>query len=148
VSIPGYTDIAGLFDEVKIDSVELTIITGNDPSPASSLTNTGSAVIQMATDYNDKNAPTSSGDVQQYADVKSIRLANNFQYKEIIRPRFLTYALDSAGAPIASSPKQGFIRSNLDIEHYGKKGAFVLTSPGSIYTLWSFKYKFICRTAK
>jgi len=147
VAVPGYTDLAALFDEIKIDAIEITVTTGNDPSLAGT---TGSAVLQMATDYNDKNAPTSIGDVQQYQDVRQFRLANNFVYREILRPKFLTYSLDSAGSAQASTPKTGFFRSNLDVEHYGKKGCIVLDAPSTGFSsvLFSFKYKFVCRTAK
>jgi len=147
VALAGYTDIAALFDEVKIDAIEISITTGNDPSIAGGF---GSAVICMATDYNDKNAPTSLGDVQQYADVRQIRLANNFVHKEIITPKFLTYSLDSSGAAIASSPRTGYVRSNLDIEHFGLKGAFMLDAPaaGTSYVVFNFKYKFICKIQK
>jgi len=148
VAIPGYSDLAALFDEVKIDAIEISIITGNDPNPPGGGGATGSAVMVMSTDYNDKNAPATFGDVQQYADVKTIRLANNFVYKTILRPKFLTYTLDSAGSPIASTPKSGFVRSNLDIEHNGKKCAILLNSPGIIYSVFSFKFKFVCRTPK
>jgi len=148
VAIPGYTDLAALFDEVKIDAIEISIITGNDPNPPGGGGQTGSAVLVMASDYNDKNAPAASGDVQQYADCKTVRLTNNFIHKEILRPKFLSYTLDSSGAAIASSPKTGFFRSNLDIEHNGKKCAIILNSPGTMYSVFSFKYKFICKTPK
>lgn len=147
-AIPGYTDLAALFDEIKIAAIEISIISGTDPNPPGGAGQTGSAVLVMATDYNDKNAPTSAGDVQQYADAKNVRLTNNFVHKEILYPKFLTYSLDSGGAAIASTPKQGFIRSNLDIEHNGKKCAILLNSPATMFAVFSFKYKFICKTAK
>jgi len=150
VSVPGYSDLAALFDEVKIAAIEIQIISGNDPNvPGTSGTGaTGSGIICMATDYNDKNAPTAIGDVQQYADARNIRLANNFIHREILNPKFLTYSLDSAGSPIASTPKSDYIRSNLDIEHFGKKGCILQNVPGEMYALFSFKYKFVCKTCK
>lgn len=150
VSVPGYSDLAALFDEVKIAAIQIQIIAGNNPNvPGVSGTGaTGSGIICMATDYNDKNAPTAIGDVQQYADSRNIRLANNFIHTEVLRPKFLTYSLDSAGAAIASSPKSDFIRSNLDIEHFGKKGCVLQNVPGEMYALFTFKYKFICKIQK
>ena len=147
-SVPGYTDLAALFDEVKIDAIQMSIISGCDPNVPGSSGATGSSVLVMANDYNDRNAPTAVADVQQYSDVRSIRLTNNFEYKEVIRPKMLTYSLDSSGAPIASTPTTGFFRSNLDIEHNGKKCAIVLPAPNIFYSVFTFKYKFICKTAK
>ena len=143
-SIPGYTDISDLWDEVKIDGIQLTIIPGNDPTTNGS----GSAVLCSASYYNDKTAPAALGDVQQYEDAKTISLANNYIYKEIIRPKFLTYSLDSAGAAIASTPKTGFIRSNLQIEHYGKKCAFVSVAPNPMTITFVFKFKYVCKITK
>lgn len=144
VSVPGYSDLAALFDEIKIAAIEIQIIPGVDPTTSGS----GSGVICMATDYNDKSAPTSLADIQQYADCKNISLSNNYIYKEVLNPRFLTYSLDSAGAAIASTPKTGFIRSNLDIEHYGKKCSFVSVPPNNSIATFVFKYKFICKIQK
>lgn len=144
VAVPGYTDLSALFDEVKIDAIQMHIIIGTDPTTSGS----GSGVLSMATDYNDKVAPASLTDVQQYEDVKIISLANNYQYKEIIRPKFLTYTLESTGSAIASTPQTGYIRSNLDIEHYGKKCAFVSVPPNNCIMTFVFRYKYLCKIAK
>lgn len=144
VSIPGYADLAGLFDEVMIDRVEMAIYTGTDPTSA----NGGSAQIILARDYNDKNAAASVGDVQQYSDVKIMNMANNFVNKYIIQPKFLTYSLDSAGLPVSSTPRRGYIRSNLSVDHYGIKGAFINNSPNDQIHTYQFKFVFNCKVAK
>ena len=145
VTMPGITDLAGLFDEIKIDAIEMTMHCANDSVTFGS--GNASGVIILATDYNDKAAPGSSGDVQQYADCKSIPLRSDYIHKEIIRPKFLTYSLDAAGTSTASTPMRGFQRSNLQTEHYGKKGAFLL-APHSGNIVFTFRYKYICKTAK
>jgi hypothetical protein len=142
-SIPGYTDLAALFDEVKIDAVEVTIMSGCDPTTSAN----GSAAIAICCDYNDKAAIT-LGDIQQYADCRTVLLANNHIHKEIVRPKFLEYSLDSAGSAQASISRTGFTKSNLDIEHYGIKGAMMLVPPNTQRVVFTFKYKYICRVSK
>jgi len=144
VSVPGYSDLAALFDEVRIDAIEMQIIVVSDPTTTSN----GSAVIGFATDYNDHNAPASVGDLQQYADYRAISMANRYIYKRLLTPKFLTYSLDSAGGAVASTPKRGFIRSNLDIDHNCLK-ACIISQPGANNTFCvSFKYKFTCKIQK
>lgn len=144
VSIAGYSDLAALFDEVKVDAIELTIIPGIDPTTSG----TGSGVLGMCTDYNDKAAPAALGDIQQYNDYKNVSMANNYIYKEIIRPKFLEYSLDSGGSAQASVSRTGFVRSNLDIDHYGKKCFFVSVPPNASVSTFIFKYKFLCKVSK
>jgi len=145
VSVSGYSDLSALFDEVKIAAIEITIICGNDPTTGG----TGSCSLGMANDYNDKNAPAALADIQQYADFRIVNLSNNRPtYREVLVPKFLTYSLDSAGTAIASSPKTGYIRSNLDIEHFGIKMSLLSAPPNTVNVTINFKYKFICKVQK
>ena len=145
VAIPGYADLAALFDEVKIAAVEITIIAANDPNIYGS---NGSGVLCFAKDFNDHNAPSGTGDVQQYADCKAYNPQPGNPIVLNVTPKFLTYSLDSAGVPVASSPTIGFVRSNLDIEHNALKGSFLLSPPGSGQYVFTFKYKYICKVSK
>lgn len=144
-TMPGIADLAGLFDEIKIDAIEMTMHCANDAQTFGAANASG--VIILATDYNDKNAPSSAGDVQQYRDCKAIPMRSDYVHKEVIRPKFLTYTLDAAGTSTASTPIRGYQRSNLQTEHYGKKGAFLL-SPNNGTIVFSFRFKYSCRTAK
>jgi len=146
VAIPGISDLAALFDEIQLDAVELTILGPTQPSAGAG---TGSPIIMMSTDYNDGNPPTSLGDVQQYADCKLVHMQPFREYTEVIRPKYLTYSLDSGGTQIASTPVRGYVRSNLQIDHFGKKGSFVNASPVVNATcVFLLKYKFNCRIVK
>jgi len=144
VIIPGYADLAGLFDEVMIERVDIKIYTGTEPTTS----NSGSAQIILAKDYNDKNATATVADVQQYSDVKSMNMSNNFVNRYSIQPKFLTYSLDVAGAAVATTPKRGYVRSNLTIDHYGIKGAFINNSPNDQIHTYQFKITYRCKIAK
>lgn len=143
-SIPGYSDLAALFDEVMLDTVDVEIYSTN----LEALTNTGSSVFVICSDYNDHNAPANVSDVLQYKDCKVVQLLSTSPYKTRMEPMMLSYTLDSAGVSQASEPHRGFIRSNLDIEHNCRKGSF-LTVPSTIqYYTVLFRYKYRCRTVK
>lgn len=142
--VPGYSDLAALFDEVMIEKIDMTIFSANDPTTSG----TGSAQIAYCRDYNDKVAPSNSGDVLQYSDAKAFNMANNFINKMTLYPKYLTFSLDSAGTSTASTPKRGYLRSNLDTDHYGFKGAFINIPPNSMYHTYYFKYTYKCKTAK
>lgn len=144
VSVPGYSDIAALFDEVMVDRIDMTIYTGTDPTTSAN----GSGQMVFCRDYNDKNAPTAVGDVQQYVDVRAFNMANNFINKMSIQPKFLTYTLDSAGTSTASTPKRGYCRSNLSTDHYGFKASFINTPPNSQNHTYQFKFTYKCKTPK
>jgi len=144
-TMPGISDLATLFDDIKIDAIEMTMHCANDAQVFG--VGNASGVLIMCTDYNDKNAPTSGGDVQQYRDCKAIPLRSDHVHKEVIRPKFLTYTLDAGGTSTASTPIRGYQRSNLQTEHYGKKGAFLL-SPQAGTVVFTFRFKYSCKTAK
>lgn len=144
VSIPGYTDLAGLFDEVMIESVDMGIYATN----LESSTNVGSVIMILSTDYNDKIAPTSNTDLLQYTDCKFIPLAHKFSYTEKQNPKMLSYTLDSAGISQPSTPIKGFVRSNLDVEHYCRKGSLLQTPTlTQVYTA-VFRITYKCRVVK
>lgn len=146
VAVPGYSDLAALFDEVRIDAVEITINCLQDAQVFGG--GGGSGLMALCSDFNDHVAPTAIGDVQQYRDCQTYNMTVNRPVKIIVRPKFLTYSLDSAGSPIASSPKTGWIRSNLDIDHNCLKGTFVANNPAAGTYCFTFRYKYSCKIEK
>jgi len=143
-SIPGYSDLAALFDEVMLFKVEMTVFSCNEPTT----TGLGTAQIGYCRDYNNKVAPASTGDVLQYADCKPMNMSNNFINKFTVYPKFLTYSSDAAGTSTASIAQRGYFRSNLQTEHYGIKGCFINPPPNSMYHTYYFKYTYKCKIAK
>lgn len=144
-AVPGISDLAALFDEVQLARVDVSIIGCNQPTAGAG---SGSAVVMMAKDYNDRNPPTLLGDVQQYQDYKIVHLQPFAEVNLSIVPKFLTYTLDTGGGSVASSPTTGYVRSNLQIDHYGFKGSVMNFPPTEANYLFSFKYYFNCRVVK
>jgi len=144
-AVPGISDLAALFDEIQLSRVEVSIIGCNQPTAGAG---SGSAVIAVCKDYNDRNPPTALGDVQQYQDYKMIHLQPFSEVNLSIQPKFLTYTLDTGGGSVASTPAVGYVRSNLQIDHYGYKGSVINFPPFEANYLFSFKYFYNCRVVK
>jgi len=148
VSVPGYTDLSALFDEVLVKHIDITLIGLNLPLSIAASANPGSVVILMATDFNDGNAPTAVGDVQQYQDNKLVHLNGYSEIKFRLEPKHLSYAIDASGAVSASVPIRGFVKSNLQIDHYGMKGCLLSTPTGTSSCMFLFDFTYHCRVAK
>lgn len=144
-SVPGVSDLAALFDEIQLSRVDIMVIGCNQPTAG---IGSGSAIIMMAKDYNDRNPPTSLGDVQQYQDSRIIQLNPLIPANLSIAPKFLTYSLDTSGASVASSPVTGYVRSNLQIDHCGFKGSVMNFPPTEANFLFSLTYYYNCRVVK
>jgi len=125
VSVPGYTDLSALFDQVQVKSIEITIIGLNLPLSYGAGSSNGSTVLLLATDYHDGNAPTAVGDVQQFQDVKIVHLDGQSEFKCRLEPKFLTYTLNAAGTSVPGEPIRGFVNSDQQIDHYGMKGCLL-----------------------
>lgn len=125
--IPNSGEIAALWDDVKIDKVEVTMSGYVAPS-STPLTTTGYVIgNQFVYGTDDNDALSSLATVQQLGDCKSMYLISNSgtnERKITVRPRYqqiIYYTSLSSGY----EPKQGYIRSDYDIEHYALKIARV-----------------------
>lgn len=118
VSVPNYAEISALFDQVKIDKVELkfdgawTQISGTlDQAPCT---------ILMCTD--DNSTDSSLAAIQQAGDCITWTANNTYQGSKrlTVRPKYqqiVYYTSLLSGY----EPKQGYIRSDYSIPHYGVK---------------------------
>jgi len=145
VTMPGISDLASLFDEIMLDAVEMTMHCSNDAQTFG--TSQGSGVMILATDYNDNNAPGTGEDVQQYRDCKAIPLRSDYIHKQVIKPKYCVITNTAGGSTDAARPTRGYLRGNTQIPHNGLKGAFLL-SPNNGTIVFSFKFRYKCKTAK
>lgn len=125
-SIPNASELAALWDEVKIDSVELTftgIFSQYAINSASALT----CPRQIIYGTDDNDTSTSASVVQQLGDCK-VWYPNNSSsasvMKVTVKPKFNTliyYTSVSSGY----KPERGYVRSDYDIDHYALKMSLV-----------------------
>jgi len=125
--IPNAAEISALWDDIKIDKVEVTISGYTAPSNTP-LTTTGYVVgNQFLFGTDDNDSLSSLATVQQLGDCKSMYMVSNSgsnQRTITVRPKYqqiIYYTSLSSGY----APKSGYIRSDYDIEHYALKIARV-----------------------
>lgn len=117
-AVPNAAEISALWDDIKIDKVELTLMgaftqstTGNTTAPRQ---------IIYGTDDNDKTV--NAAIVQQLGDctVWNPSMASTSQRVIVIKPKFnsLIYYTSTLSGYKAD---RGYIRSDYDIEHYALK---------------------------
>jgi len=144
-TMPGISELAGLFDEIMLDAVEMTMHCTND-AQTFGISN-ASGVMVLCTDYNDNNAPASTGDIQQYRDCKAIPIRSDHVHKQIIQPKYCVITNTAGGSTDAARPTRGYLRGNTQIPQNGLKGGFLL-SPNDGKIVFSFKFRYKCKTVK
>lgn len=148
VAIPNASELAALYDDVKIDSVELQFM-GNFTQSSTPTTNVayyGPRPIIYGTDDNDTSCSTSI--VSQLGDCKTWNPNNTDQsvLKVTLKPKY-NQIIYYTSALNAYQPARGYIRSDYDIEHYGLKmsmvdqGTYNPTGAMTVTCKFNFKYK-------
>lgn len=144
--IPNASELAALFDDVKIDSVELTFM-GMFTQHPSNLASAQSAIrpIIYGTDDNDTN--TSNDIVEQLGDCK-VWYPNNASggvMKVTVKPKY-NQIIYYTSVLNGYQPARGYVRSDYDIEHYALKMSMVdngvSNSYGSMNVAAKFNFKF------
>lgn len=125
--IPNAAEISALWDDVKIDRVDVTMYGHTAPSNTPLTTTAYVIGNQFVYGTDDNDAVSSLATVQQLADCKSMYLITNSGNNEkrvTLKPKYqqiIYYTSLSSGY----EPKHGYIRSDYDIEHYALKIARV-----------------------
>lgn len=146
-AIPNAAELAALFDDVKIDSVELTFMGAFTQHPSSGATgNITPRPIIYGTDDNDTN--TSNDIVEQLGDCK-VWYPNNASgssvMKVTVKPKY-NQIIYYTSVLNGYQPARGYVRSDYDIEHYALKMSMVdgfnLNGVGAMSVAAKFNFKF------
>lgn len=161
-SIPGpYTDYTGIYDNYRIDWVEMEVLYSANMNPGGS--NSAALLIgYMVKDTNDYNA-TNAGQIMNYADCKHFQLGAAYDggKRNILRfrPKVNFEVFDSSNAntynpAIVPQGQQWISSSYPQVNHIGAKVAFdgvqtALTSPTLTgYITLIFKYHISCKNQR
>jgi len=124
-----YTEFTGLFDQYKIDELEVWL----EPqiSQATVLTNTG--LLCTAIDLDDANAPTTFGALED----KQTALTTNGQDGHYHRwvPHIAIAAYSGAFTSFSNAPSQWIDSASASVQHYGLKFGLTATSVVVNYNL-------------
>lgn len=124
-----YTDYTGLFDEYKLDWVEVQILYNSNSCGVNSAANVNLPVCHVVKDYDDYNA-TGLPSMQQYDSYQVMQFGNSSGAQngsQIIRvkPRFAAVVQTMSGTAVGLDMKAPWLDcSQTQVNHYGLKFLF------------------------
>jgi hypothetical protein len=141
--LPGYTEFTNLFDQYRIDRIELKLIPNvTDSFPSSLLTGT----IQSVIDYDDGNTPTTTTELLQYENCQVNNIVDS-QVQLDFKPRVALAAY--AGAFTSYANATSWIDSaSPGVQHFGVKFCFSISA--SVVTTFTpiVKFHLTCRSER
>jgi len=117
-SVEGYTEFITLYDQYRIDKIEVWLKSQQHAIPTTSVVNTGNMIVVV--DYDDDTTPTSTGALLQYEN--SVFVEPQEDYYVEFQPHLAIAAYRSAGFNGYANQKSQWVDSiNADVKHYGFK---------------------------
>jgi len=148
VALPNISEIAALWDRVRIDKVEITFAPTYQQSDGIASASSATPQLLVCNDTNDGATGTTVSSIQQHAGCKHFA-GSNSPWTWTVRPmhqRLLYYT------PLLSSyePAYGFVNSDTAIPHYGTKVGLpdVTRVSANMVMTMSFKFFFTCANTK
>jgi len=140
-----YTSMTDLFDQYRFDSVEVHIISLNQP-PLSTVTATSCPALEIAIDYDDSSAPASLGALRNYQNLQVLPLGRSKKFKFV--PHSTTYEYDgTSSVPSGNRRLVWHDCAQTSIRHYGLKWGFASQPQISTFQFW-YTYTFSFRNAR
>lgn len=147
----GYTELSALFDQIKLDKVEIKFMARNDSTQNAVGVNSEAIRIATAIDYND-DTPISETALREYGSFKDAVIEpGGREHRVVLRPKFQQQVTFSGGAgTIGFNASSGYVNSSTlgtGVAHYGIKGNVVGSSAGT-NLLISVKYYYKCKNTR
>lgn len=132
VPIPNAAELSALFDQIKIDKVDLQFGLGIGPAGA---TQVAFQPMQMLIANDDNDTSATVAELQQLSGVKMWygNSGDNSNMRWSVKPSFQRNIFYTAVLN-GYEPAKGYVRSDYDIEHYATKMAIVIP-PGTPSTV-------------
>lgn len=143
-----FAELAALFDNIKLDRVEVTFRARQDSGGPSGAVTNWATQIATAIDYND-DQPISVSQLREYSSFKDNTIEpGGKEHKRIIRPKFVRLVSYTGGAGTNGyETAQGYLTPIDSIAHYGLKGYCVGPNGGSSLFI-SVKYHYKCKNTR
>lgn len=149
-----YTDYTGLFDDYKIDWIEVQMLYNSNSSAVNSAVNLNLPTVHMVKDYDDSDT-SGLASMQQYDSYQVLQFGNssgsqNGMQVIRIKPRFQAVVQTLAGTAVGLDMSQQFLDCNQpQIPHYGLKFLYDNQNTGANapvgFITFYVKYHFKCR---
>lgn len=133
LAIPGVTELQGLYDQYRMDWVEVKIGFNINSAQSNAGNNANLPFLWVAKDYDDINGSTTT-DLNQYDNVRCIALGQNAGsdpwYTFKLKPRCNTLVSSAQGsstyaiAPMFGKNNPFIDCGNMAVEHFGMKMAY------------------------
>jgi len=147
-NVHNFSELAALWDRIKIDKVEITVTNRcNDPSGSTS-TNVSVPNIFYANDYSDVLNNSLNITLQQQGLKTWQAVSNKPEGKFTCYPHFQQLVYYSAVLPASYNPSTGFVVSNGSIPHYGARVAMDVIGVGNGGLYWMFNYHYSLKDVK
>lgn len=147
ISLPGYADIANLYDQYRIKYIEFKVVYSNNSSNnanTSSTIQTYLPMIILAKDYDDSNAATYN-DLMQYQKQINMQLGNGKPMVMRLKPRpqnsmYNSVATTAYGPSVSN---QWISTAYPDVPHYGVKLAWYGSGGAPTAATWIGTLQFV-----
>lgn len=147
----GYPELAALFDQIKLDKVEIKFESRNDSSMNSGLTENGALRLATVIDFND-DVPISETSLREYGSFKDAVIEpGGRNHRVVLRPKFQESISYTGGVGTNGyRANTGYVQSttlSTGVAHYGLKGN--CTGPTTAVNLFiSVKYFYKCKNTR
>lgn len=149
-NLPGISELSNLYDQIRVDKVEVTFMIENPPAP---LATTGTGVstpmprLYVSTDYNDCS-PNSIGQTEQQEGCRCLTFMDGRPKKYTLKPKYQQIVFYTS-TNSAFAARRGFVDSNIDVPHYGLRVACPTTAGVNTHHLrLTVKFYFTCKNVK
>lgn len=146
IPVPGITELAALFDQIKLDKVVVRFRSRNDSAPGAGGAN-AATFIGTCFDFNDDDVATSST-IREYSNFKDDCIEpGGREHIRTLKPCYLMRITDDDGIGVASQTKRGYVNSGSSCRHYGLKGNITGPTGGNVLQL-SVEYVYKCKLSR
>lgn len=143
-ALPGAAEFAALFELMKIQSVEMTILPRSETSASNQ--NSNNPVFWICSDPNSGQTATSLDRIQQASDCQVFNANGNAgTFRKIVYPSFQNVVYYTS-LTSSYSAKRGYVNADTAIPHYGIHVGGTFNTVGRV--AFSFKYKMRCKNLK
>lgn len=147
----GYPELSALFDQIKLDKVEVKFMARNDSAQNGVGINSEAIRIATAIDYND-DVPISETALREYGSFKDAVIEpGGREMRVVLRPKFQEAVSYTGGAGTNGYRAQtGYVQAttlSTGVAHYGLKGNVTGPTSGT-NLLISVKYFYKCKNTR
>lgn len=143
-NIPNYAELAGVWDRVYLDNVEIVMSNRTTDPAGGTTTNNSTPILYFANDFTN-NLNTTIDVIQQMQGMKTWKATSDGpDFVWNVKPMFQQLIYYSATLPSSYAPGRGYVTSDSSVPHYGVR--FVMdqigVGNGGINFRFKYTYKF------